>query len=81
MKINGKKELIVILLLTFALLTIVLSCIYAIRMPYYTAIKNNVFSVNVDSTPPPVEFWVGFSGILLSFVSIVMVIVTLILQL
>lgn len=63
-----------------ALLVIVAICTFIIHKPYSYAIKNQLFTNLHDATPPPVEFWVGFAGILLSFVSIVMVIITMVFQ-
>jgi hypothetical protein len=51
-------------------------------MPWYTAVDYHIFSDDkYIENPAPVEFWIGFSGILLSFISIVMVIFTLVTQL
>lgn len=57
------------------------TCTYIIQMPWTTALEQGIFVGERDYTPASVEFWVGFSGVLLSFVSIVMVIVTLVFQL
>lgn len=75
------KEVIVIAIIVLVLSSIVVTCTYIIQMPWTTALEQGIFVGERDYTPASVEFWVGFSGVLLSFVSIVMVIVTLVFQL
>ncbi len=78
---NKLKAVLLSALLAMVLLLIVAVCAYVIYKPWNTAVESELFSVETHSTPPSVEFWVGFSGVMLSFMSIVMVIVTVIFQL
>lgn len=81
MKKNNLKNILVTALIVLVLLIIVAVSAYIIHMPWSTAVENELFSSKTSTTPPSVEFWVGFSGVMLSFVSIVMVILTVLFQL
>ena len=68
-------------LLVLLCMVILVASLYVIHMPWCTACESKIFTISNQENVTPVEFWIGFSGVLLSFISIVMVIMTLVSQL
>lgn len=68
---------LVLLLIIIMIMTIAYVLYMIIRKPYDTAHEYNTFNAEMIPAASPVEFWIGYIGIILSFISIVFVVITI----
>ncbi len=65
-------------LLFIVFIIVITGAIWTTIIPYDTANQHNIFHpLPTCPNPSPVEFWIGYSGIILTFLSIIFVIITL----